>query len=152
MVEEYLDKRGRAVPIVLSILNRGTAPATNVEVRIYVSGVDDVDLDLREPSMFSFGVAPAMDGRQNGSRNVTYESEELTAEGARVIQRVKLIPPGSDAELVTFFAIVRVAGVETPFAVDVVAIDFTGKRSEALFNYTLVQIGEPVPVDQSTFR
>ncbi len=150
-VVAYLDRKSRACEVLLRIENRGTATATDVEVRIDISNTEHVTTELHEPAQFPIRGGALADPDRNGTRNVTYESERTYDDGsARVVQRIKVIAPGSDADLVPITVVARGAE-ELPFKVEVSAVDSGGKRAVATFDYTLVRKGDVV-VDIDDFR
>lgn len=150
-VERYLDQKSRAVWVRLAVENRGTARATDVEVRIDISNVENVRTSLRAPTRLAIPTPPMMDPNRNGTRNVTYESHQLHGGGAAsATQRIKVIAPGSDAELVPFIVVVRSAKVLT-FRVEATAIDSTGRRAASTFEHSLVRGKEEI-VTMEQFR
>jgi hypothetical protein len=151
-MQEFMEKKNRAAVVRLLLLNEGTAPASEVEVRIDVSRVDDTDLDLPRPTSYAIApyTPPAMDRRRNGSRNVTVEGEHYYEDHtACVIQRVKSLAPKADVELVPFYIFVREEGGELAAEVKVTAIDLSGARVAKTFTYRIVHEGREIVTEKS---
>ncbi len=99
-VRRYLKAISNAVEVALVIENTGTKQATDVEVRIASEDAGGMWLDIIRPRRIP--VAPTVDQRTNGSRNVNFETVDNNGVAWTARQRVKVLAPGSDANLVKF--------------------------------------------------
>lgn len=144
-VVKYLDKRGRACWVTLVVENTGTTAARDVEVRVKITNVEDVDTALPLPGPFSAG--GMLSPHRTGATNVTIEPEEIYDNTAHVTQRVKLIAPENDAPLVPLLVVAQpLEGVPLrgTIKVEVTAVDSSGHRAQATFEYVIQREGRQV--------
>lgn len=147
-LEDYLDRCNRAIEVALRVFNEGTDTARNVEVRLVMSNVDDVDFDFDLPRRMSAAAAPA----PRAARDVLCEANRLEDGRPQVVQSIKAIPPGTHVDLQTFVAIARPDedGVIRS-RLTVTATDASGTRTDRETLYVIELSDRTIEIDETEF-
>lgn len=149
-LESYLDRCNRAIEVALRVFNDGTDIARNIEVRLAMSNVDEVDFDFDLPRRMSGATTPAP--RASASRDVLYELNRLEDGRPQVVQSVKAVPPGAHVDLHAFVAIARPDDDGVIRArLTATATDASGTRTDRETLYVIEMSERTIEIDENEF-